>query len=322
MARRGPLSCGAHATGGRQPTVPPCGTAYAASHACPSSGAQLVAWQVRSLGRVLLVVVPLVGCETPAPAAQMCVPSGAAEPVRESAARITRPWPNEPTGYKVLSEGRLDSLVDKTWRILQRRTTNGSGAALVTDTTTPRAPSRLLQFTYAAGFPAGEEPAVVFYNPTTPVSETYFAFRWRPSNPWEPHPSGVNKIAFLFPETSAAGSLYIMMFSEGTNYTIQAEPTFASDTRRLPPNVTATPVALGTWHVIEWYVRYSTTPTSRDGVTKWWLDGVLQGQYSDLQMPPDAGFIEYQFAPTWGGLGGSKALTSCYWYERVRISRP
>jgi len=122
-------------------------------------------------------------------------------------------------------------------------------------------------------------------------------------------------------KTSAAGTIYLMMFYDRTNYTIQVEPTFASDTRRLAPNVTATPVALGRWHLIEWTVRYSTTPTSRDGATKWWLDGVLQGVYTDLQMPPDPGIIEYQFAPTWGGLGDSKAETGCYWYESAHISR-
>jgi hypothetical protein len=206
--------------------------------------------------------------------------------------------------------------------MLQRRTTNGSGVCRTTDATTPRGPSGLLQFTYAVGFPPGYEPGVVFYNPATPVRETYFGFWWMPSNPWQSHPSGVNKIAFLFQRASGAGPICIIMFHDGTNYTIQVVPEFASDTRRLPPNMTATPVVLGAWHRIEWYVRHSTSATSRDGVTKWWLDGVLQGVYSDLQMPPDVGFIEYQLAPTWGGLGGgNKAQTDAYWYERAHISR-
>ncbi len=280
--------------------------------------------QVTQLGHVLLVVLPLIGCHSLT--VPMCISGGrtadsTAAPVVERAVNA-RPWPNEPAGFTVLSDGTMeDALVGKTWRILQRRTTNGSGAGLTRDTTTGAKGSRLLQFTYAAGFPGGYEPAVVFYNPPTPVRETYFGFRWKPGNPWEPHPSGVNKIAFMFPATSSAGTLYLMMFFDGTNYTIQVEPTFEKDTRRLAPNVTATPVALGAWHLVEWYARYSTTSTSRDGVTSWWLDGVLQGEYPDLQMPADAGFIEYQFAPTWGGMEGSKAWTGCYWYERAHISR-
>ncbi len=276
-----------------------------------------------SLDQVLLVILPILGCHSATVA--RCISGGGtaestAAPLVASAVDGAS-WPNEPAGFTLLSDGTADALVGKTWRVLQRRTTNGSGAALTTDTTTSVKPSRVLQFTYAAGFPGGYEPAVVFYNPPKPVPETYFGFRWKPGKPWEPHPSGVNKIAFMFPATSSAGTLYLMMFFDGTSYTIQVEPTFERDTRRLAPNTTATPVVLGAWHLIEWYARYSTTSTSRDGVTKWWLDGVLQGEYTDLQMPSDAGFIEYQFAPTWGGMGGSKAQTGCYWYERAHISR-
>jgi len=58
------------------------------------------------------------------------------------------------------------------------------------------------------------------------VKETYFAFWWKPSNPWQNHSgSGVNKLAFLFP--SASGCIYIMMFSEGGSYTLQVEPEFS-----------------------------------------------------------------------------------------------
>ena len=75
-----------------------------------------------------------------------------------------------------------------------------------------------------------------------------------------------------------------------------------TDTRRMPPNATATPVTLGEWHRIEWYLKNATTTTSRDGVTRWWLDGILQGDYRDLQTPDNTGVIEYQLAPTWGGV--------------------
>jgi len=300
-------------------TTPPPGTRHASAGAQPTLQGKPVECRVSELGCVLLVILPITGCDTPA--VPVCTPSGTTEtaPVGRSSPRDG--WPNEPAGFTVLSDGPLNALVGKTWRMLERRTTNGSGVGLTSDTTTPTAHSAVLQFTYAPGFPGGYEPGVVFYNPGMPVQETYFGFRWKPSNPWEPHPSGVNKIAFMFPATSAAGTIYLMMFYDRTNYTIQVEPTFASDTRRLAPNVTATPVALGRWHLIEWTVRYSTTPTSRDGATKWWLDGVLQGVYTDLQMPPDPGIIEYQFAPTWGGLGDSKAETGCYWYESAHISR-
>jgi len=61
---------------------------------------------------------------------------------------------------------------------------------------------------------------------------------------------------------------------------------------------------------------------SRDGVTRWWVDGVLDGAYTNLQMPADAGFVEYDFAPIWGGLGGSKSETDFFWFDHAHISVP
>ena len=113
-----------------------------------------------------------------------------------------------------------------------------------------------------------------------------------------------------------------MMFKDGGTYTIQVETTFERDNRRLEPNLTATPVALGTWHQIEWYVRYSSNPSSRDGVVRWWLDGVPQGEYKDLQMPPDPGFTQYTIRPVWGGgEGDAKRQQDSFAYGRVHISK-
>jgi len=177
-------------------------------------------------------------------------------------------------------------------------------------------------FTYEPGFPSGYAPGVAYFDLPTPSAETYFGFWWKPSDPWQSHPSGVNKIALLFPATSGGGTIYTMMFFDGTRYTLQVETTFASDTRRLEPNITATPVVLGKWHQIEWYVRYSTNAMSRDGVVHWWLDGVPQGAYTDLQMPGDAGFTEYTIRPVWGGgVGDTKKQTDSFSYGRVHISR-
>jgi hypothetical protein len=81
-------------------------------------------------------------------------------------------------------------------------------------------------------------------------------------------------------------------------------------------------VTLGVWHRIEWYARYSSTDSTRDGETRWWLDGVLQGAYTDLQSPADAGFKEFQLAPTWGGVGGTKDERDFFCYDHTYISWP
>ena len=269
------------------------------------------------LGRIgLIVLAPVAGCETPT--AQTC-DSKAVVPSSSVDQPIPRPdakWPNEPPGLTVVSDVALGMWTKNGWRC------EGTGLSMVTDQAASASQPGALVFTYGPGFPSGYAPGVAYLDLPTPTPETYFGFWWKPSDPWQSHPSGVNKMALLFPATSAGGTIYIMMFFDGAKYTIQVETTFSPDTRRLEPNLTTTPVALGTWHQIEWYVRYSTSATSRDGVVRWWLDGVPQGAYSDLQMPADSGFTEYTIRPVWGGgIGDVKTQTDAYSYGRVHISR-
>lgn len=273
---------------------------------------------VRRLSGAVLAILSIVACEKPT--AQTCESTASTARLpsdpRAIALDMRGTWPNEPPGLTVVTDVPVGAWSKDGWRC------EGTGLSVVADSSLPLSPPSAMVFSYAPGFASGYAPGVAYYDLPTPTPETYFGFWWKPSAPWQSHPSGVNKIALLFPETSGGGTIYIMMFFDGTNYTIQVETTFATDNRRLEPNVTATPVTLGRWHQIEWYVRYSTTAASREGVVRWWLDGVLQGAHTDLQMPPDPGFIEYTIRPVWGGgEGDTKKQTDTYSYGRVHISR-
>lgn len=229
---------------------------------------------------------------------------------------VTGLWPNEPPGMTLVTETPLSALVGGGWQQVQRQTTNGSGLFVVSDPSAPISPPNVLEFRYAVGYTGGSEPGCAFYNPP-PIQETYFAFSWKPSNPWQNHPgSNVNKLAFMFPVSG--NPIYIQMFNVGGQYFLTVEPEFAGDTRRLDPNRANTPIVLGAWHLVEWYVKYGAGNT---GITRWHLDNVLQGEYTDLGTPSDAGFGEYQLAPTWGGLGGMKSELDYQRYDHVRISR-
>lgn len=267
----------------------------------------------------LFAVLLFVGCANDRSLAPALAPTSSSDAVSSI------DWPNEPAGFTLLTDEAFDALSENGWNGQDRETINGSGLTVVTDPAAPLSPANVLQFKYADSFPGGVEPGVEFFGPPSPVRETYFAFWWKPSNPWQNHAgSGVNKIAMLHPQTGVIGVIYIMMFfnPDSGGFTIQVSPSFEGiDTRRLAPNVTYTPVALGEWHQIEWYVKYSSTPATPNGVTKWWLDGVLQGSYTDLRMPADAGFIQYEFSPTWGGVEDTKSQTDFYWYDHARISR-
>lgn len=227
-------------------------------------------------------------------------------------------WPNEPRGFTTMMDEPFNALSENGWNAAQGQATNGSGLTLATDAGAPQSPPSVLAFAYDSGFQGGDAPGVEYYTPAAPVGETYFGFWWKASNPWQDHPADVNAIADLFAETSGM----IVIELDGATNTISVVPEFPADNRNLVANARATPVVLGAWHRIEWYVKYSTKGTSRDGVTRWWLDGVLQGEYTDLQMPEDAGFVEYDLSPTWGGVGGVKTETDFFWIDHAYISTP
>ena len=257
------------------------------------------------------LLLPVLACDA-APLAQTCDAGGnATRPASPASppggATKLGGWPHEPAGFATVSDGFATVSGDLGWRC------EGDGLSL--------APDQLV-FTYRPGFQSGYAPGVAYLDVPAPIAETYFGFVWKPSDPWQTHPSGVNKIALLFPSTSGGGTIYVMMFHDRGRYTIQVETTFERDTRRLEPNITATPVVLGAWHQIEWYVRYSSNPSSRDGVVRWWLDGVPQGEYTDLQMPPDPGFTQYTIRPVWGGAeGNTKQQQDSFAYGRIHISK-
>ena len=268
-------------------------------------------------GYLFALVALAAGCLDRPPDAPAAVPACGAG--SGGASGPAAGWPNEPAGFTLITDAPFTALNANGWRTVQRTTTNGSGVVVTNDSTAPVSPPSVLQFTYGVGFPGGYTPAAVFYDPTAHTKDTYFAFWWKPSNPWQNNsPSDVNKIAFMF--SASGGDIFLMMFGTRGAYTIRVEPEVPGDVRRLDPNITATPVTLGAWHRIEWHVRYNSAVALRDGVTEWWLDGVLQGRYVDLHLPDDAGIQEYQLAPTWGGVGDVKRETDCYWYDHARIS--
>lgn len=62
-------------------------------------------------------------------------------------------------------------------------------------------------------------------------------------------------------------------------------------------------VAAGSgWHLIELYMKASSTKTSRDGIIRWYLDGKIVGNYPTVNMSP-GGFTDFQFNHAWDGSG-------------------
>ena len=182
-------------------------------------------------------------------------------------------------------------------------------AELRSDSTAPFSPSQGFDFVYPAGMREGNAPATVYYSRIS-SNELYAGFWWKPSSPFDYGPNG-NKIAFMFNGGGGAGGQqFIILKSDGMLHVL---PEYPGDYRWRDPNVSPTRVTLGQWHRIEWYSNVAT------GAMKFWLDGVLQGSYTDVRNSYK--FDSFQFSPTWGGnSGATKDQTDHYWFDHVRLS--
>jgi hypothetical protein len=256
--------------------------------------------------------------------------SGSAIVTVQAPAPPSGSWPNQPSGIPVITDYGFDDPIPVTsngvelgtsgWQAQWNTVGNGS---LSLDPGAPLSPTPVYQIKYPVGFPESSAPSTVEYRFDRGPTEMYWAFWWKPSSPFQSHRSGVNKLAFIWSSTHP-DHIY---FDLGPNpWRIRAMNNLhdgggplAGD--RLEPNVNTTVITLGEWHRIEIYVKYSTG-SDADGVIKWWVDGVLNGSFSNLKMVQDGGFSHVAFSPTYGGAGAGDVKTQddYYWFDHVRIS--
>lgn len=300
------------------------------------------------LGLVLLVVLPMSACE--GSAVQACpTPVALDDSVsREGGAR----WPNEPAGFTTLADWSYDQLVTRRngkfargANVWNQKPGTGS-VAIACDSSAPLSPQAVVQVNYPAGLLSGTEPWTLYFYLSPHGREYYSAFWWKASDRWEGDPSGINKISFWQDSAPASGNLVVMMnnqrqpaylltvtleFNEAINGHLgNAEGTAGGTVWHLFGNVNGGNYQIepGMWYRIEVYFKASTTPTSRDGIVRWWATkagdrGATQvGNYVDVNFDRP-NFLQFSFAPTWGGNSGvRKQRLDYYRIDHVHVSRP
>ena len=93
------------------------------------------------------------------------------------------------------------------------------------------------------------------------------------------------------------------------------------------PNHASGTVAAGSgWHRLEFYLKTSTTTSSRDGIVRWWVDGELVGDYPTVNLTPD-GFEDFVITAAWDGAIPCPTVRDCskawhHYWDDLRISVP
>ena len=210
-------------------------------------------------------------------------------------------WPNEPFGMVPFNNQPWDALTGNGWNYLRRSSAQDS--TIATDSAVPFSPSNELQITYTAGCCNDAEPAVHWLG--LPNVKEIFTGWWVKLSPnWIPNPAGGGKITFLF--ANVGGQVYTNYYHPSDDGSVQGAPyRIGANTEWSPygqkiwlPNVATTWINPGEWHRIEFYYRWETTPgVSGDGIIRWWVDGLLNGDHTDVHYPA-ASFLEFQIAPT------------------------
>lgn len=226
-------------------------------------------------------------------------------------------WPHEPAGYEQITDQPFESLTSLGWGIAFNER---GGVTTEIDPTAPLSPATVARFAYPVGFRGGRAPGTQFLD-FPGRTGLFIGTWWKPSDPWEGHPSNVNKVQFLFPSNGAGNLTLVMYGPPGGPYELRTALQFKRADRRiwLVPNVHNVAVTLGEWHRIEWQVTYHTASDPPNGVVRWWLDGELVGDYRDVLFPTEP-LGQFQLSPTWGGVDGVKSQDDFFWYDHVYVS--
>jgi len=238
-------------------------------------------------------------------------------------------WPNEPANSMLLNDQRwtcdsplmFERLCDG-WAYLRRG--SSQDADIGADVTAPFSPDSVLRIIFTPDMPANTEPGVNWIDwPDVPgVEEIYVAWWMKLSPNWTSSPVG-SGIGFLRAQ-DGGGQVYTGLYhpcawpeSEATCSPQADGPPYKIGVQTLwepfesqgvggvwYPNVHTTWINPGEWHRVEFYYRWETAPGpnagdgSRDGIIRWWVDGILNGNHTNVEYPTLRGFEQFEFAPT------------------------
>lgn len=241
-------------------------------------------------------------------------------------------WTNEPAGSSVKLDCSFSSTPAACGILDVYKSANQD-----TDGTAPVSPSGVVRSTIGAGQSSGG----MQLNWLTPGSATYremfVGLMWR-INPEFQGRSGGNKLFFMRGPDSIGVFVIQGGLSTGSGSLVWVHNSSSLNNSHVCsadlgllcyPNASSGLVQRGVWTKIEAYIKASTTNTSRDGIVRWWINGVLAGNYTNINYA-GAGLNEWIWTETWDGCGGNpgcdlgrvNTVDWSHFIDHLRISVP
>lgn len=232
-------------------------------------------------------------------------------------------WTNEPAGASVVMDCPFNGV--QSCGILDAY----SSSQITSDSSAPVSPGNVVQSTMYAGNSSGG----MQLNYVTPqvYREMYVGLMWRTNPQFQGRQVG-NKTffvrgpsangVFLFNNSALVGGTGPMIFSHNTGGIDNSHACALDIGLACYPNVGPGILTVGTWTKLEAYFKSSTTLTSRDGIVRWWINGVPAGNYTNINYGAN-GLNEWVWSETWDGtVNPVPSVNWSHFIDHLHISIP
>lgn len=233
-------------------------------------------------------------------------------------------FPNEPSGSSQILNWPFNSVTTSggynvVWDVY-------GSINIMPDSTAPLSPSNCMRSRMEAGNMYGGSQ--VEYNMSTIYNDLFVGLWWRTNSQFFGRTTA-NKMFFVRgPSVNGffglagpqAGPWYIG-FGHNTG-SLDNSHIMAGDLGLIGyPNVNTVLIERGTWAKIEVYIKKSTTSTSRDGIVRWWVNGILVGNYTTVNYAQN-GLNTWLWSETWDGTVNNPIPTNPqeHWVDHLYIS--
>lgn len=234
-------------------------------------------------------------------------------------------WINEPAGSQVVADCDFNDGSRNCGGKLQ---TYYPGGGVVNMPDAPYSPSGVYYNALRNGSSTGDGSQLTFTGSRN-MKDMYVGFYWKMSSDFEGYSNGTNKLFFMrdfgnpTPGCNTNGIFLIGGqdgidgrnwpwsifwgtntggYSPGEPNSNEGNPSCSNWTGGYLcyPNASSPQLWPNTWYLIEAYVKPSSCPNCKDGIIRWWVDGVLAGDVTNYNY--GCGTVnEFVFDHTWDG---------------------
>lgn len=176
----------------------------------------------------------------------------------------------------------------------------------------------MLQITFPAGIADGGEPARLWYNASSTISEAYIQFYHKFGSDFTFHPIA-NKLVYFYSDGDRdSHAVFILMY--GSNMAFEVYGTNMGNA----PYYTNHGPSLGVWYKYGIHTKVNSSPGSHDGILQVWVNDVMKINRSDVMYfgpgTTVTGWKDIDLAPAYGGAGGPNPVVGHTYYDDFVIS--